>query len=103
MYQWECQTSNEHHLAMTRTREERETAIILSDSGTCTVWTTSPVILRRLRKRLGEPHYAIGDCWHWILSPETHSIPLPRRLGKRRNPPIGSRFVPKPPVPEVPF
>jgi hypothetical protein len=82
---------------MTRTRDERETAIILSDSGTCTVWTTSPVVLRRLRKRLGEPHYAIGECRHWILDPETHSIPLPRRRGKRRKPPIGRQFSTKQP------
>lgn len=67
---------------MTRTREERETAIILSDSGQVTVWSTSPIKQRQLRRRLGESHYAIGECRYWILNSETHSIPLPRRRGR---------------------
>jgi hypothetical protein len=85
---------------MPRTREERETAIILSDSGDVTVWTSSPIYARRLRKRLGEPTRAAGLTLFWDLDPEKHSIPLPRRLGKPRKPPIGARFAKQPP-PEV--
>jgi hypothetical protein len=82
---------------MSHTREERETAIILSDSGTCTVWTTSPIRARHLLKRLGKPHRVVGDCHFWDIDPDSHSIPMPRRLGKPRKPPIGRQFSTKQP------
>lgn len=81
---------------MTLTREERETAIILSDGGSVTVWTSSPVRLRQLTKRLGASHRQLGACHFWDLDPEKHSIPLPRKRGKPKNPPIGARFGTKP-------
>jgi hypothetical protein len=84
---------------VTLTREERETAIILSDAGTCTIWTSSPVYARRLRRRLGEPTKISDGTLFWDIDPKKHSIPLPRRLGKPRKAVPGRGFQPKPKPP----
>ena len=65
-----------------RTRTERETAIILSDDGGCTVWSCSPMRIRQLTKRLGASHRTTGETHYWEISPETHSIPLPRKRSR---------------------
>jgi hypothetical protein len=83
-----------------RTRSERETAIILSDIGTCTVWSCSPMRIRQLLRRLGAAHRTTGETHYWDISPETHSIPLPRRKGKPRKPApnVGFQKKERPPV-----
>ena len=82
---------------MSRTREERETGIIMSDAATCTVWSCSPTKIRQLTKRLGVAPRIDGETHFWEISPETHSITLPRKRGKPRNTGNRGGFQPKKP------
>ena len=62
------------------TREERETVIITNEEGQVTVYSLSPTMQRRLRKRLGKPTCVEGDTHTWEgLTTETISVVLPRR------------------------
>jgi hypothetical protein len=48
------------------TRQERETVVNVNDAGEASVWTSSPVMARRLTRRLGDPTKLSGS-WRWDM------------------------------------
>jgi hypothetical protein len=66
---------------MSRRREERETCVLVNDAGQATVWSTSPVQIRRLTRRLGEPQFE-GGLARWDLP--THVLTWLPRLSHRK-------------------
>jgi hypothetical protein len=72
-------------MAKSRTKIERETIFGFND-GEDTAWieTTSPVLLRKLTRRLGPPKPmwpGATDSWSWIVPKDW--IKLPRKKRKR--------------------
>lgn len=65
---------------MARSKEERETCILVNDAGDATVWTTSPTKARILTRRLGKPAESPG-FWRWDVPASTLTW-LPRRKSK---------------------
>lgn len=66
---------------MSRRREERETCVLVNDAGEATVWSTSPVQIRRLTRRLGKPRFE-GALARWDLP--THLLTWLPRLSNRK-------------------
>lgn len=80
---------------MSRRREERETCVLVNDAGQATVWSTSPVQIRRLTRRLGKPQFD-GALARWDLP--THVLTWLPRLSSRkpRNKEKSQRSAPSP-------
>ncbi len=86
------------------TREERETCLLINDLGEITIWSVSPIWIKKLTKRLGKPDYIDGETSFWNFTSKQATFPLPskrkapteaqreagRRLAQSRSKPTSS-------------